>query len=238
MSVFLERCAWNALARGNVPYTLVCRIRPSDNPSAWDVPAGPQAKTIKLLPQHCKSSVNPPQDFRFDEILTGSENKPVYNAVARSHVCAAMDGFNAVIFAYGQTASGKTFTLVSVPYPLPSLHNIQHAHAEWRRRPTGYHPACHEGRFRVHPAHAVARVPPAMLIPRDLQRDDPRPARAAVLIRLAAGADPGHGQQRHPHATPRGGRHEPQGRARGPPARRGQPPHGEHGLERTQQPQP
>ena len=36
----------------------------------------------------------------------------MYNAVARSHVCAAMDGYNAVVFAYGQTASGKTFTLV------------------------------------------------------------------------------------------------------------------------------
>lgn len=28
---------------------------------------------------------------------------------------AAMDGYNAVIFAYGQTASGKTFTLTGVP---------------------------------------------------------------------------------------------------------------------------
>lgn len=87
------------------------RIRPSDNPTAWDVATAGQPKTIKLQPQHCKSAATPPQDFRFDEILTGSENKPVYNAVARSHVCAAMDGFNAVIFAYGQTASGKTFTL-------------------------------------------------------------------------------------------------------------------------------
>ena len=92
-------------------YTCACRIRLSDSPSAWDVSAAAQPKTIKLQPQHCKSSATPPQDFRFDEILTGSENKPVYNAVARSHVCAAMDGFNAVIFAYGQTASGKTFTL-------------------------------------------------------------------------------------------------------------------------------
>ena len=68
-------------------------------------------KVIKLDPQHGKA----PQEFHFDEILTGSANKPVYNAVARSHVCAAMDGYNAVIFAYGQTASGKTFTLVSSP---------------------------------------------------------------------------------------------------------------------------
>lgn len=88
------------------------RIRPSDNPSAWDITTATQPKTIKLQQQHMKSAATPSQDFRFDEILTGSENKPVYNAVARSHVCAAMDGYNSVIFAYGQTASGKTFTLV------------------------------------------------------------------------------------------------------------------------------
>ncbi|KAI0356411.1 kinesin-domain-containing protein [Trametes cingulata] len=87
------------------------RIRPTENPIAWDVTTATQPKTIKLQQQHAKSAATPPQDFRFDEILTGSENKPVYNAVARSHVCAAMDGYNAVVFAYGQTASGKTFTL-------------------------------------------------------------------------------------------------------------------------------
>lgn len=70
------------------------------------------AKSIKLLPQYHKNAGTSPPEFHFDEILTGSENKPVYNAVARSHVWAAMDGFNSVVFAYGQTASGKTFTLV------------------------------------------------------------------------------------------------------------------------------
>ncbi|KAH9851824.1 kinesin-domain-containing protein [Lenzites betulinus] len=87
------------------------RIRPSFNATAWDTMTATHPKTIRLQQQHMKSAAAPAQDFRFDEILTGSENKPVYNAVARSHVCAAMDGFNAVIFAYGQTASGKTFTL-------------------------------------------------------------------------------------------------------------------------------
>lgn len=80
-------------------------MKPTDQPSAWDF----TRNRIKLDPSLGKAS----QDFNFDEILTGSENKPVYNAVARSHVYAAMDGFNAVVFAYGQTASGKTFTLVS-----------------------------------------------------------------------------------------------------------------------------
>ncbi|KAH9942896.1 kinesin-domain-containing protein [Amylocystis lapponica] len=86
------------------------RMRPTTAATAWQTP-DTFPKSVKLDPQYAKGSGSPPQEFRFDEILTGSENKPVYNAVARSHVCAAMDGYNAVIFAYGQTASGKTFTL-------------------------------------------------------------------------------------------------------------------------------
>lgn len=86
------------------------RIRPTTAQVAWDISV---PSVLKLLPQHAKTALTPPPEFQFDEVLTGSENKPVYNAVARSHVCAAMEGYNAVIFAYGQTASGKTFTLVS-----------------------------------------------------------------------------------------------------------------------------
>jgi len=77
--------------------------------SAWSHSSNGTTSSIKLLPDHTKS--NPPQEFHFDGILTGSENRTVYNRVARSHVSAAMDGYNAVVFAYGQTASGKTFTL-------------------------------------------------------------------------------------------------------------------------------
>jgi centromeric protein E len=87
--------------------SFILRIRPTKSTCAWEK-AG---QTIKLHPDYSKSVTG--TEYNFDEILTGSENKPVYNAVARSHVCAAMDGYNAVIFAYGQTASGKTFTLVS-----------------------------------------------------------------------------------------------------------------------------
>ncbi|TFY63510.1 hypothetical protein EVJ58_g3221 [Rhodofomes roseus] len=86
------------------------RIRPTNATTAWQT-TDTIPKSIKLDSQYCKTTTTTPQDFRFDEILTGSDNKPVYNAVARSHVCAAMDGYNAIIFAYGQTASGKTFTL-------------------------------------------------------------------------------------------------------------------------------
>ncbi|KAG2066908.1 kinesin-domain-containing protein [Suillus decipiens] len=85
------------------------RIRPTTSAHvAWDHSA---QRTIKLFPQYAKSTATTPPEFHFDEVITGSENRPVYNAVARSHVCAAMDGYNSIIFAYGQTASGKTFTL-------------------------------------------------------------------------------------------------------------------------------
>jgi len=86
------------------------RVRPSDSPSAWETQKN--VNSIKLFPQHHRNAATAPPVFNFDEILTGSDNKSVYNAVARNHVCAAMDGYNAVVFAYGQTASGKTFTLV------------------------------------------------------------------------------------------------------------------------------
>ena len=86
------------------------RVRPSESPSAWETQTS--ANSIKILSQHHRNTATAPPVFNFDGILTGSDNKSVYNAVARNHVCAAMDGYNAVIFAYGQTASGKTFTLV------------------------------------------------------------------------------------------------------------------------------
>lgn len=52
------------------------------------------------------------QDYRFDAVLTGSDNRSIYNRAARAHVRAAMEGYNSLVFAYGQTASGKTFTLM------------------------------------------------------------------------------------------------------------------------------
>lgn len=78
--------------------------------SAW-VPS-PATNSLKLNPTHARNQNGAPSaSFNFDAVLTGTPNKPIYTTVARSHVHAAMEGYNAVIFAYGQTASGKTFTL-------------------------------------------------------------------------------------------------------------------------------
>ena len=90
-------------------------IRPSDSQSAW-IPSI-QSNSLKLDPNASRNAsgattgASANSAFTFDAVLTGTPNKPVYTTVARSHVQAAMEGYNAVIFAYGQTASGKTFTL-------------------------------------------------------------------------------------------------------------------------------
>ena len=101
------------------------RVRPSTStstgPSTWMHDA--RNGMISLNPAYIKgssipTSTNPSssssahaQQFKFDAILTGPANKPIYNTTAKSHVHAAMEGYNSVIFAYGQTASGKTYTL-------------------------------------------------------------------------------------------------------------------------------
>lgn len=82
----------------------------NDEP-AWII--NPNENTIKLDPRHARSTGKPPPtEHRFDEVLTGSDNREVYNKAARVHVKSAMEGYNALVFAYGQTASGKTFTLM------------------------------------------------------------------------------------------------------------------------------
>ncbi|KAH8113581.1 kinesin-domain-containing protein [Phellopilus nigrolimitatus] len=110
LSVELDERELRSLKYGGEDKVLVSvRVRPTTDNLAWTVTS--DESSLKLLPQYHKSTGNPPPEYHYDEVLTGSANKPVYNAAARSHVNAAMDGFNAVIFAYGQTASGKTFTL-------------------------------------------------------------------------------------------------------------------------------
>eukprot|EP00798_Chlamydomonas_sp_ICE-L_P012338 gene12338-15515_t len=54
----------------------------------------------------------PPKNFTFDYSFPHTiTQKEVYDKCARPIVCAAMDGYNGTIFAYGQTGTGKTHTM-------------------------------------------------------------------------------------------------------------------------------
>lgn len=173
------------------------RVKPTDDPHAWQH----TKKSIKLDPQWGKAS----QDYNFDEILTGSENKPVYTAVARSHVYAAMDGYNAVIFAYGQTASGKTFTLVR--YHMAIVMPANDVLAVWRRRATWDNTTIHERYLWIHQTDPNSRIPATLLLPRNLQRNHLRPACTSLAIRRTACTNTRHGPEHNIDTTPRRSRH-------------------------------
>ncbi|KAF3323771.1 kinesin-related protein 11 [Carex littledalei] len=50
--------------------------------------------------------------FSFDHVFDqSSSNVMVYNVLIKSIITAAIDGFNGTAFAYGQTSSGKTYTM-------------------------------------------------------------------------------------------------------------------------------
>ncbi|KAF7365202.1 Kinesin-like protein [Mycena venus] len=84
------------------------RVRPAAKsaPTAWTVIPG--ENTIHLSGT---ASPSPANKFTFDTIHTTEPTAPLYTTAARPHVHAFMSGYNAVVFAYGQTASGKTYTL-------------------------------------------------------------------------------------------------------------------------------
>ncbi|KAG8993444.1 Kinesin-like protein kip2 [Tulasnella sp. JGI-2019a] len=108
----LDAASVDALLGNTRPHDKVLvsvRLKPAEHGevTAWTTP---RPGVVQLDPVYARTGV-PNAEHYYDHVLTGSINKPLYNAAARSHVRAAMEGYNAVVFAYGQTASGKTFTL-------------------------------------------------------------------------------------------------------------------------------
>lgn len=66
----------------------------------------------------------PPKTFTFDTVF-GSDSKQldVYNLTARPIVESVLEGYNGTIFAYGQTGTGKTFTMEGIR-AIPELRGI------------------------------------------------------------------------------------------------------------------
>ncbi|XP_029439509.1 kinesin-like protein KIF3A isoform X1 [Rhinatrema bivittatum] len=66
----------------------------------------------------------PPKTFTFDTVF-GPESKQldVYNLTARPIIDSVLEGYNGTIFAYGQTGTGKTFTMEGVR-AIPELRGI------------------------------------------------------------------------------------------------------------------
>lgn len=94
---------------GNVK--VVCRFRPL-NSKELDRST---ALCVNFLNSHSVSLLSPAESsgtFTFDECFAcDTAQETVYNLAAKPTIESVMEGFNGTIFAYGQTASGKTFTM-------------------------------------------------------------------------------------------------------------------------------
>ncbi|XP_024995748.1 kinesin-like protein KIN-UB [Cynara cardunculus var. scolymus] len=67
----------------------------------------PEFKRLKLRKNNWDSDT-----YEFDDVLTESASqKRVYEVVAKPVVESVLDGYNGTVMAYGQTGTGKTFTL-------------------------------------------------------------------------------------------------------------------------------
>nr|XP_043606510.1 kinesin-like protein KIN-UA isoform X2 [Erigeron canadensis] len=90
------------------------RLRPRNNEElstdadfADCVELQPELKRLKLLRNNWDSDT-----FEFDEVLTEfASQKRVYEVVAKPVVESVLDGYNGTVMAYGQTGTGKTYTL-------------------------------------------------------------------------------------------------------------------------------
>ncbi|XP_027111496.1 kinesin-like protein KIN-UC isoform X2 [Coffea arabica] len=67
----------------------------------------PELKKLKLRKNNWSAEY-----FRFDEVFaTSASQKRVYEVVAKPVVESVLDGYNGTVMAYGQTGTGKTYTL-------------------------------------------------------------------------------------------------------------------------------
>ncbi|KAH8324631.1 hypothetical protein KR074_012581 [Drosophila pseudoananassae] len=92
-------------AKGSRSIQVAIKVRPCEAGLSrlWQVKEG---RTIQLADSHAEPCVF---DYVFDE---GASNQEVFDRMAKHIVHACMQGFNGTIFAYGQTSSGKTYTMM------------------------------------------------------------------------------------------------------------------------------
>ena len=68
--------------------------------------------TALRAPKPGEASAEAVHSFRFDQVGdAGTDQASVFEAVGRPIADAALAGFNATVFAFGQTGAGKTFTM-------------------------------------------------------------------------------------------------------------------------------
>ncbi|KAG2809097.1 Kinesin heavy chain [Phytophthora cactorum] len=107
---------------GNV--RVCCRVRPQ-NAKELTMASAQRCVFTENETIEVKTNEGSPQKFTFDHVFGEEDNqKTVFENVAQPVVQDIMAGYNATIFAYGQTSSGKTYTMEGANIDHPELQGI------------------------------------------------------------------------------------------------------------------
>ena len=97
---------------------VICRLRP-ENQKEIDIGMKScvsllNEKSIRISDDECKKDCDN-QEFAYDKIFgSDSQQEDVFNFAAIPIINGALSGYNGTVFCYGQTSSGKTFTMEGV----------------------------------------------------------------------------------------------------------------------------
>eukprot|EP00808_Paulinella_micropora_P003653 g29505.t1 len=94
--------------RGNI--RVLCRVRPQKRGEETCIVPDTRGNLV-----HAMASSGRNQEFEFNRVLGPDSRQDQVFAEVQDSVCSVLDGYNACVFAYGQTGAGKTFTMEGGP---------------------------------------------------------------------------------------------------------------------------
>ena len=97
---------------------VICRIRPPLVDESTTTTSGSNTEIVQIIEPNgiTIGNDNGSYKFAFDAVLgPRSTQVDVFNRVGKNVVDCVLDGFNATVFAYGQTSAGKTHTMLGIP---------------------------------------------------------------------------------------------------------------------------
>ncbi|XP_064077220.1 LOW QUALITY PROTEIN: kinesin-like protein KIF23 [Macrobrachium nipponense] len=98
------------------PVEVFCRIRPKENPEEEPCVVVVDTRTVKLSPPVASFAFRngnaKEQEYKFQRVFgPTTSQKDLFNTVAKPLVSDLLRGKNGLLFAYGVTGSGKTYTM-------------------------------------------------------------------------------------------------------------------------------
>lgn len=97
------------------------RVKPTNQPTCWD--SNEKTNTITQI-----SKIKRQESFAVDKLFTPLHNThDVYDSVVKKIVKSSIKGFHGAVIAYGQTNSGKTFTMLGTKSQPGIIPRVSHS---------------------------------------------------------------------------------------------------------------